>query len=258
MKTLINIKTLVKTTLLSLLMVGCSWGAIKQRELGMMDAGSTTPAQAEEQWEDFIALLDNENNWYKITDFLDQNKDFVNSKHKWEKDTGYTALHYAAQEADLDVVEELIARGADVNAKTGKGVTPLHYAAAAGNLEVVECIFKALKEKKYGEEHLIPQNNKGVSPLHTAVRGGCEDIERYKSVINFFVKNTPNAIKTEFSDGNTVLHLAAYLGSLPIVDILLSASAMDQATLTKQNKGGKTPLDVARTEEVKQKLETRL
>ena len=252
MKTLINIKTLIQTTLLSLLMVGCSWGTIKQRELGMMDAGSTASEQAEEQWEDFIALLDNENNWYEITDFLEQNKDFVNSKHKWMRDTAYTALHYAAQEADLEVVKELIARGAEVNAKTGEGVTPLHYAAATGNLDVVEYLFKALKERYRNEEYLDPQDNDGLSPLHIAVRGGYEELTKH------IIKNIPKAIKTKAKDGNTPLHLAAYLGSLPIVDILLSSSAMDQATLTEQNKGYKTPLEVARTEEVQQKLETRL
>ena len=280
MKTLINIKTLIQTTLLSLLMVGCSWGAIKQRELGMMDAGgSTTPAQAEEQWEDFIALLDNANNWYEITDFLDQNKDFVNSKHKWEKDTGYTALHYAAQEADLDVVKELIAREADVNAKTGKGITPLHlaarkghkdlveylvkeaeaedlpdnlqggralhYAAGAGKLEVVKSLSEALKERG-GETN--PRDKNGFIPLHITVTKG--DV----ALTKFFVNKTPDAIGEPGYDGNTSLHLAAYLGYTRILDILLSSPAIDIAILTKPNKGGMTPLQVAREEKIKGKL----
>ena len=279
MKTLINIKTLIKTTLLSLLMVGCSWGTIKQRELGMMDAGSTASEQAEEQWEDFIALLDNENNWYEITDFLEQNKDFVNSKHKWLKDTAYTALHYAANQGDLDVVKELIDRGAEVNAQTGQGITPLHlaarkghkdvveylvkeaeaedlpdnlqggralhYAAGAGKLEVVECLSKALKERG-GETN--PSDNNGIIPLHMAVKRGDIDLTKY------FIKRIPAAIQATAKDESNALHLAAYLGYTHIIEVLLESSAIDIAILTQKNKGGMTPLQVARKDKVKEKL----
>ena len=246
MKTLINIKTLIQTTLLSLLMVGCSWGAIKQRELGMMDAGSTTLAQDDEKWEHFVVLLSNENNnWYEITDFLEQNKDFVNSRHKWLKDTAYTALHYAAYQGELDVVKELIARGAELNAQTGQGITPLHlaarkghkelveylvkeaeaedlpdnlqggralhYAAGAGKLEVVKSLSEALKERG-GETN--PRDKNGFIPLHITVTKG--DV----ALTKFFVNKTPDAIGEPGYDGNTSLHLAAYLGYTRILDIL--------------------------------------
>ena len=245
-----------------------------------MDAGSTTLAQDDEKWEHFVVLLSNENNnWYEITDFLEQNKDFVNSRHKWLKDTAYTALHYAAYQGELDVVKELIGRGAEVNAQTGQGITPLHlaarkghkdvveylvkkakakdlpdnvqggralhYAAGAGKLEVVECLSKALKERG-GETN--PSDNNGIIPLHMAVKRGDIDLTKY------FIKRIPAAIQATAKDESNALHLAAYLGYTHIIEVLLESSAIDIAILTQKNKGGMTPLQVARKDKVKEKL----
>ncbi|MEM7055827.1 MAG: ankyrin repeat domain-containing protein, partial [Bacteroidota bacterium] len=243
-------KTLLKTTLLVLFMAGCSWSAVNKQGSGMMKGPSTT--SDEEQWETFLRLMDDADELREITGFLDQHQDFVNSKHWWTKDTDYTPLHYAAEQGDLEVVKALIARGAEVNVKTGDDITPLHYAVASGHLDVVEYLFKVLKEQYDQEEYLDSKDNDGVSPLHIAVRGGYEDLTKLITI------ETPNAIKTEANDGNTALHLAAYLGSSRIVDVLLSSPAIDRAVLTKQNSGGKTPLDVAKKEEIKRKLEERL
>lgn len=57
------------------------------------------------------------------------------------KDWGdLTPLHLAVLHNHKDVVDYLLAQGADVNAKTSTGITPLHEAAQNGNKEVTELL----------------------------------------------------------------------------------------------------------------------
>src|SRR4030095_5670090 len=56
---------------------------------------------------------------------------------------GTTALHWAAPNADADMVERLIKAGANVNAKNEFGATPISEAAAATNAAVLEKLLKA-------------------------------------------------------------------------------------------------------------------
>eukprot|EP00013_Stygamoeba_regulata_P003947 CAMPEP_0177635414 /NCGR_PEP_ID=MMETSP0447-20121125/3889_1 /TAXON_ID=0 /ORGANISM="Stygamoeba regulata, Strain BSH-02190019" /LENGTH=155 /DNA_ID=CAMNT_0019137201 /DNA_START=100 /DNA_END=567 /DNA_ORIENTATION=- len=51
---------------------------------------------------------------------------------------GYTALHYACSNGDVQTVRFLLTRGASPNAATSAGkVTPLHRAAMKGHVEIV-------------------------------------------------------------------------------------------------------------------------
>ncbi|ROT81849.1 Serine/threonine-protein phosphatase 6 regulatory ankyrin repeat subunit A [Penaeus vannamei] len=51
-----------------------------------------------------------------------------------------TPLHCAAQEGHEAAAEELIVKGADVNAKDEDGYTPLHSAAGNGHKAIVEML----------------------------------------------------------------------------------------------------------------------
>ena len=48
---------------------------------------------------------------------------------------GDTALHHAARNGDIEIVELLVSRGADVNARSDHGHFPLYCAAGHGHLE---------------------------------------------------------------------------------------------------------------------------
>lgn len=52
------------------------------------------------------------------------------------------ALLVAARKSDVAAVKELLAKGADVNAKTQYGATPLSYACDRGNLEIVKLLLE--------------------------------------------------------------------------------------------------------------------
>src|ERR1035441_9615733 len=59
------------------------------------------------------------------------------------KDWGdLTPLHLAVLHNHQDVVEYLLAQGADVNAKTSTGITALHEAAQNGNKEITELLLE--------------------------------------------------------------------------------------------------------------------
>ena len=56
-------------------------------------------------------------------------------------DVGEPALHHAASQGHKEIVELLIAKGADVNAK-GSGTTPLDLAIINGETEIADLLRK--------------------------------------------------------------------------------------------------------------------
>ena len=53
-----------------------------------------------------------------------------------------TPLHFACKEGHLDVVQHLIRKGAQIDAKTQKNWTPLNQACFNGHLEVIEYLIQ--------------------------------------------------------------------------------------------------------------------
>ena len=109
-------------------------------------------------------------------------------------DTGNTLLHYAASTRHKDIIELLIAKGADVNVKNNQGQTPLDTALAWNRKDIVDLLIA--KGATVESIHVAAQlgdvarvkaflkqgidvnakNANGDTPLHSAVRGGYEDI----------------------------------------------------------------------------------
>ena len=89
---------------------------------------------------------------------------------------GDTALHFAAAAYRTDIVQKLIARGANVRAKNRRGAEPLHAAVAgmpgsrswnpSAQAATVACLIDA-----GGDPNAI--NKSGVTPLHVAARTRC-------------------------------------------------------------------------------------
>ena len=72
-----------------------------------------------------------------------------------------TPLHYAVRNARLEMMELLVAQGADLNARDITGMTPLHIAAWMGFRQ------EALWLLDNGAE-LEPRDHFGDTPVHTA------------------------------------------------------------------------------------------
>ena len=140
---------------------------------------------------------------------------------------GYTPLHKAAYGGHLDVVKELLAKGAEVNAKAKYGDTPLHEAAYNGHLDVVNVLLAKGAE-------VNAKGDYGRTPLHEAASKGHLDVVKELLAKGAEVDAKPDA-------GYTPLHEAARKGHLDVVKELLAKGAEVDA----KNKFGETPLHQA-------------
>jgi ankyrin repeat protein len=77
---------------------------------------------------------------------------------------GFTPLHEASRNGDLDTVLALIEAGADMEQKTAAGYTPLHFAAENNHAEVCCALIDI------GEPNLQEVNAEGATALHLAAR----------------------------------------------------------------------------------------
>ncbi len=111
-----------------------------------------------------------------------------------------TALHKASHYGHMEVVQLLLAYGADVNAKDARNATPMHEAVYSGQTEIAE---------------LLIEHGADVNP---AVEGSIHDHGR---------------VRHEWHD--TPLHLAARKGDVAMVEVLLA----NGADVTAKNRDGR-------------------
>ena len=79
-----------------------------------------------------------------------------------------SALQYAAQSANMEMVDALIRAGSAVSATDDRGFTPLHFAAATNATDCIRVLLKA------GADPNAKANN-GLTPLHIAAIYGFGD-----------------------------------------------------------------------------------
>jgi len=85
-------------------------------------------------------------------------------------DEGYAPLHSAASSGHKDIVDLLLERGASVETRDFYSRTPLHYAAAGGQRDVVELLLT-----KYSENLNAPDYY-DKKPLYYAAGNGHKDV----------------------------------------------------------------------------------
>ncbi|WP_319803449.1 ankyrin repeat domain-containing protein [Wolbachia endosymbiont (group B) of Aporia crataegi] len=152
----------------------------------------------------------------------------------YKNEYGYTLLHYAAKNNNSDLVDLLLTKGADINAKDNSGNTPLHLATLNGKLQVV----KKLLEK--GAD-INAKDNSGNTPLHLAtfmatLNGELQVLEK--------LLDMGADINAKNNRGSTPLHIAAEHGHLEVVEKLLD----ERAKIYAKNNDGLTPLELANNE----------
>ncbi|KAJ4337606.1 hypothetical protein N0V87_004562 [Didymella glomerata] len=87
-----------------------------------------------------------------------------------KSDGSWTPLHNGCDQGTVRVVRVLLNAGADVNARVLNGMTPLHVAAQAGHLEVVECLLERKDIKRAARDTF------GITPFLRAAQNKRRDI----------------------------------------------------------------------------------
>ncbi|GMI14779.1 hypothetical protein TrVE_jg7335 [Triparma verrucosa] len=147
-----------------------------------------------------------------------------------EGDEGRTALLKAALRGHLEVVQVLVAAGADVNkARTDDGCTPLFMAAQNGHQNVVQALVTARADLNKAT------TDTGDTPLYIAAQQGHLD------VVQALVAARADVNKA-ITDGRTPLWQAAQNGHQNVVQVLVAAGADVNKARTSD---GCTPLRIA-------------
>ena len=176
---------------------------------------STVTVAAETQ----IADAAEQNDFAKVRELLSQRAD-VNSKQP----DGMTALHWAVQHDVPEIVQLLLAAGADSGIANRYGVTPLSLACMLGSASMVDQLLAAGADPNSA----LPG---GETPLMTASRTGLTG--PVKSLLEKHVD-----VNAREHKGQTALMWAAAEGHVEVVNLLLDAGADFHTSLPS----GFTPL----------------
>ena len=163
---------------------------------------------------------------------------------------GKTPLYDAISTINIDMVNTLLVRGANINVQDYEESTPLHFAAKFGTKEMVELLLRndltTINEVDMDEK----------TPLYYAISSNNFEM------VNILIENGSN-INIQDLNGNTPLHLATSITEndteiIRIIELLLSEDnlykrqrrAGDVANVPEANKfitniQGELPLDIA-------------
>ena len=134
------------------------------------------------------------------------------------------AIHVAAFNGHLEIVQLLLKNKADTNVQDKQGYYPLQLAASKGHLAICNSLIKA-------GANIEAATLAGGTALHVAAASN------FGPVLNTLIKAGAN-IEAEDQEGNTPLSTAAALGRHNIVKALLKVGA----NIESENKGKERPL----------------
>lgn len=141
------------------------------------------------------------------------------------KGCGGTALSHVASK---QVLELLIANGADANAKNNNGESPLHHAATK---EVAELLIA-------NSADLSAKDDSGETHLHHAAKNG------RKEVVELLIAKGAD-VNAKRNNGQTALHRASRGGHKEVVELLIAKGADVNAKIASGGQMGSTPMDFA-------------
>lgn len=129
-------------------------------------------------------------------------------------DLGRTALHLSAAAGHKDVVAQLLAAGAKLNAQDEKQQIALVAASAHGHASVVEQLLQAGAD-------VTAASSSGSTPLHASAAAGHVDVLQLELLLR-----AGAAVNTGVgSETGTALHVAAEHGHTSALEVLLAAAA---------------------------------
>ena len=152
-----------------------------------------------------------------LSELLIQRGADVNTIDKW----GHTPLYFAlVRYDDLDIMNILIANGAEVDIKHPGGETVLMSAATAGRTEAVNLLLEA-------GANVNAKNDRGQTALHRMLDVRIHSDWQYrqsKDTVELLL-NKGADVNLKDKDGRTPLHLAAESADRDIVKLLLDKGA---------------------------------
>uniref|UniRef100_A0A1I8HU47 ANK_REP_REGION domain-containing protein n=1 Tax=Macrostomum lignano TaxID=282301 RepID=A0A1I8HU47_9PLAT len=125
---------------------------------------------------------------------------------------GMTALHQAAFNGNVPMMQVLLDHGALVDLRDARGLRPLHVASYQGHGEAVHLLLNK------GSQPDLPACG-GLSPLHLACQAG-----HYEIVKTLLCSNSDPMLRTE--DGRTAFDVACEFGRFSIAQLLLSLKSV--------------------------------
>ena len=133
---------------------------------------------------------------------------------------GSTALHWAVYNGNAEMVQMLLARGANVKATTRLGaLTPLMMAAKSGDADIVQLLTDAKAD-------VLSPNANGTTPLMFTAASG------QASVVKLLLDRGADVNAADTTNGQTPLMFAAAQGRIDAVK-LLTARRADPNAITK-------------------------
>lgn len=120
---------------------------------------------------------------------------------------GATALHFACDGGHTNIIEFLLASGADLSARDIDGDTPLHWAAFAGRNEAVQLLIN-------NQAELNSRNKNKLTPLAYAVT------RNHPGTVDIFLAAGADPV-ADGENGSRILHSAAQNGMGPLVTQLI-------------------------------------
>ncbi|TMW57998.1 hypothetical protein Poli38472_013472 [Pythium oligandrum] len=162
----------------------------------------------------------------------------VDINTRWRLSGNQSALHYAAGQGSMEMVNTLLASGANVATLDANESTPLHEAARCGHLGVV----KALIAQPGGLVNVSAVDRDGATPLHLAAYGGHLDVMEVLlangadlfTMSNFFHRTVGADLTATDISGRTVMHVAARTGCSDVVKALLAHGAFADTTALRE------------------------
>ncbi|XP_037033312.1 transient receptor potential channel pyrexia-like [Bradysia coprophila] len=121
-----------------------------------------------------------------------------------------TALHLAADEGNVECVNLLLAKGADVKIKNHRGFTPLHLAARTSSLACVEALLSN------GHANPNAEDFDKRTPLHAAIGTSDTSVDIIENLVMWGAD-----VNQKDVFGFSALHLAALEGFTQCVDVLI-------------------------------------
>lgn len=176
-------------------------------------------------------------NLEEVEDLLDKGADVSTVNN-----IGYNPLHYAAMRGHTKVVEFLLSKGVDVDMAIMEDDTlflkyaPLHCATKYGHVSVV----KFLLDKDANKNMAV--TNRKLTPLHLAIESITIKDESNRYGVVKLLLNKGAEIDSRSAEGKTPLFYAAWLGCAEIVESLLNRGA----NVSIASNRGVTPLGIAR------------